>query len=136
MVKKTEIGEPIPKGVIDTATGSVGVEEQQPMSPAKQIKQLRIEVDNLRRRLSDAGYDVEKPAVSSVSVWPTVLFGCATAMAAFALLWVWQQGRRPASRYSLFADAILTEISRRLPGRSNRSSEGGVLRNNSRASWF
>jgi hypothetical protein len=121
MAKPTRIGETIPKGVIDTASGSVG--EQKPMSQAKQIQHLRRELADLRQKLKEAGYDVDRPSARVDPRASTLLFGAAAAAAAFAVLLAAQRSRSVPSRSSVIGNAILAEIARKWPSHLTR----GVL---------
>jgi hypothetical protein len=112
MAKSTRIGETIPKGVIDTASGSVG--EQKPMSQAKQIQHLRRELSDLRQKIKDAGYDVDISSDQVNRRISVLLYGAAAAAAAFAVLWAAQHSRSVSSRSSVI-DAILAEIARKWP---------------------
>lgn len=109
MARETGIGEPIPKGVIDTAHGSVGVEEQMAMSPLKQLKQLRAEVAALRRQLRDLGYDVDVTRPPTARAWAPLLVGMAAATGAIALLLARRYSRLSNYRYGIFANALLGE---------------------------
>jgi len=74
---KSELGQPIPKAVIDVAHQTVGVEDQKRFEPEDQISALRSEVEALKSKLRAAGHlagkeirGVRRDVGSSVSSHP------------------------------------------------------------------
>ncbi|MDK1494690.1 hypothetical protein QN219_32775 [Sinorhizobium sp. 7-81] len=64
MAKAPRIGETIPVGVVDKQNETVGVQKNRAPSPAKQLKQLRADLEALKRAVAQAGYDGVQPSLS------------------------------------------------------------------------
>jgi hypothetical protein len=49
-----KIGEPVPKGIVDIDTASLGIPPQPDLGPREELSALRKQVDVLRRQVDDA----------------------------------------------------------------------------------
>jgi len=109
-----KIASPVPKGVIDTATGEVGVPTQPDYDPREELGAMRKQLEILQKQVSAATQSVKSGArqaarqtEATVKLYPvSTLVAVAAAAGAIAFAIAGTRSAPPRSRY----DSALDEI--------------------------
>ncbi|MBB3660133.1 hypothetical protein FHX15_005402 [Rhizobium sp. BK650] len=91
-----KLGEPVPRGIVDTNTASVGVKPQPEFDVQEELGALRKQVESIKHQLAQATRQtkatVKRYPISSLGVLAAVVSGFAVAIVA-------SRSTMPRSRY-------------------------------------
>ncbi|KAF5881289.1 MULTISPECIES: hypothetical protein [Rhizobium] len=109
-----KIASPVPKGVVDTATGQVGVPVQPDYDPREELGALRRQLETLQKQVSDAAQTIKggareaaRQTQATVKLYPvSTMIAVAAAVGAIAFAIGGSRSAPPRSRYDRALDEM------------------------------
>ncbi|AXA43372.1 hypothetical protein [Rhizobium leguminosarum] len=109
-----KIGSPVPKGIVNTATGEVGAAVQSAYDPGEEFAAVRKQLETLQKQVSDAAQTIKSGArkaarqtEATVKLYPvSTMIAVAAAVGAIAFAIAGSRSAPPRSRYDRALDEM------------------------------
>ncbi|MGO4441024.1 hypothetical protein [Rhizobium sp. RAF56] len=109
-----KIASPVPKGIVDTATGEVGVPVKPDYDPREELGALRKQLETLQKQMSDAAQSIKggareaaRQTEATVKMYPvSTMVAVAAAVGAIAFAFAGSRSAPPRSRYDRALDEM------------------------------